>query len=105
MIDPKINNCYKCISEGQPDCLCNENCASETRYRLIKDQIAQESGFAHWQEILDDHIYTEPYYIEVCKRYAFEVAKASLKQAAINTQHHHPGADTSSITDLSNIKL
>ncbi len=42
---------------------------------------------------------------EVCKRYALLVAEATLGQAAINTQHHHPGADTACITDPTNIVL
>lgn len=81
--------------------------------QTIQEQIAKE-----WFEKKMPHVPREnqkfdlliPYtqldlWPEVCKRYAFEVAKASLSEAAINTRHHHPGVDTDSITDPCNIKL
>lgn len=82
--------------------------------QTIKDQTVKEN-FDSWELFMryasDSAV--EEMWIEVCKRYAFEVAKASLKEASEKALRdfiayipgHFPTEFKASITDESNIKL
>lgn len=52
----------------------------------IKDEVAKEHGFVHWLEMLEDHVNIEPYWPEVCRRYAEEVNKPHYQLAYLQTK-------------------
>lgn len=81
--------------------------------QTIKDQVSNEKWPANFDDL---HVkYREELWPEVCKRYAFEVAKDALKNASENVvldSDYLPSKDyvqyyvnMNSITDESNIKL
>lgn len=86
--------------------------------QTIQDQIAKEwflkhkpfvNEQRHQFDYLGAHVCLD-LWPEVCKRYAFEVAKASLKEASENVkikylEHGVITTDKESITSESNIKL
>ncbi len=83
--------------------------------QTIKDQVCIDFGYKSFDQMYgyNNVFFVKQFYEEVCKRYAFEVAKASLKEASnkatkktiFDPDGPYTIVDKESITDESNIKL